>query len=316
MVFIKCLFLCPEEFNFTIMKAKISIFLSVSLGLFIALCMASCNSGKTDKMKATIDSLSISDSLHQEDIKQMADFVNVMSIGLDSISAQEGLIKQMGSREGKMDKTQMRSQLQSLAELLRKQRARINELEAEVAGNNSAYGQRIKKLISYYKAQLDDKNAKIADLEKQLNDKNVTIGQLNESVNSLTSNNTKLQATVDDQNQAIDQQKSTIAKQDESLHTAFVSIGSSKELKAKGILKGGFLAKKKIDVASLKPGSFSKVDTRNYNDIHINSANPKVMTQMPSDSYSIEKNANGTSTLHIKDVQTFWSVSKYLVIKL
>ena len=118
------------------MKAK-KIILSSVLGLFVAFGMMSCHNGKADKMQATIDSLSTSDSLHQEDIKQMADFVNVMSVGLDSISAQEGLIKQMGSREGQMDKTQMRAQLQSLAELLRKQRARINELEAEVARNNN-----------------------------------------------------------------------------------------------------------------------------------------------------------------------------------
>ena len=297
------------------MKAK-GIILSGVLGLFVASGMISCNGGKTDKMQATIDSLAISDSLHQEDIKQMADFVNVMSVGLDSISAQEGLIKQLGNREGKLDKAQMRTQLQGLAELLRKQRARINELETEVAGNNSAYGQRIKKLISYYKAQLDEKDAQIADLQKQLDDKNANIAKLNESVNNLTTTNTQLQTTVESQNKAIDQQKSTIAQQDESIHTAFVVIGSSKDLKTKGIIKGGFLAKKKVDVANLKPGTFSKVDIRNYNDIRLNSDNPKIMTQMPSDSYSIEKNANGTSVLHIKDVQTFWSVSKYLVIKL
>ena len=291
------------------MKAK-SIILSGVLGLFVASGMISCNGGKTDKMQATIDSLAISDSLHQEDVKQMADFVNVMSVGLDSISAQEGLIKQLGNREGKLDMgvTYVFS--------LRKQRARINELETEVAGNNSAYGQRIKKLISYYKAQLDEKDAQIADLQKQLDDKNANIAKLNESVNNLTTTNTQLQTTVESQNKAIDQQKSTIAQQDESIHTAFVVIGSSKDLKTKGIIKGGFLAKKKVDVANLKPGTFSKVDIRNYNDIRLNSDKPKIMTQMPSDSYSIERNANGTSVLHIKDVQTFWSVSKYLVIKL
>lgn len=297
------------------MKVK-GIILSGALGLLVASGMISCNNGKADKMQATIDSLATSDSLHQEDIKQMADFVNVMSVGLDSISAQEGLIKQLGNREGKMDKAQMRTQLQGLAELLRKQRERINELEAQVAGNNSAYGQRIKKLIGYYKAQLDEKDAQIAELEQQLNDKNANIAQLNESVNNLTTSNTQLKTTVESQNKAIDQQKTTIAQQDESIHTAFVVIGSSKELKAKGIIKGGFLTKKKVDVANLKPGSFSKVDVRNYNDIRIYSDNPKIMTQMPSDSYSIEKYNNGTSVLHIKDVQTFWSVSKYLVIRL
>lgn len=297
------------------MKTK-KIILSGVLGLFVAFGMMSCHNGKTEKMQTTIDSLSTSDSLHQEDIKQMSDFVNVMSVGLDSISAQEGVIKQMGSREGQMDKAQIRAQLQSLAALIRKQRARIDGLEAEVSGNKSAYGKRIKKLIGYYKAQLNEKDKQIADLQQQLNDKNASIAKLNESVDNLTTSNTQLQNTVASQSKSIDQQQSTIAQQDESLHTAFVAIGSPKELKAKGILKGGFLAKKKIDVSSLQPGSFSKIDIRNYNDIRLNSSNPKIMTQMPSDSYSIERNSNGSSTLHIKDVTTFWSVSKYLVVKL
>lgn len=290
--------------------------LSGVLGVFLAAGIVSCNSGKNDKMQAQIDSLQMADSLHQEDIKQMADFVNVMSVGLDSISAQEGIIKQMGNKEGQLDKNQMRSQLQSLAELLRNQRARINALETEIQGNNSAYGQRIKKLIAYYKAQLDEKDKQIAELQQQLNDKNANIAQLTQSVNNLTSSNTQLKSTVESQNQTMETQKSTIAQQDEAIHTGFVAIGTSKELKNKGVIKGGFLAKKKVNSNNLNAENFSKVDIRNYNDIRLNSSDPKIMTQMPASSYEIQKNGNGTSTLHIKDVNLFWSVSKYLVVKL
>lgn len=297
------------------MKARKIIFSGV-LGLFLAAGMVSCNNGKNDKLQAQIDSLQMADSLHQEDVKQMADFVNVMSVGLDSISAQEGIIKQMGNKEGQLDKNQMRSQLQSLAELLRNQRARINALETEVQGNNSAYGQRIKKLIAYYKAQLDEKDKQIADLQKQLNDKNANIAQLTQSVNNLTTSNSQLKSTVESQSQTMETQKSTIAQQDEAIHTGFVAIGTSKELKNKGVIKGGFLAKKKVNSNNLNAENFSKVDIRNYNDIRLNSKDPKIMTQMPASSYELQKNSNGTTTLHIKDVNLFWSVSKYLVVKL
>lgn len=297
------------------MKARHIIFAGAT-ALLLCAGMASCNGGKTKQMQAEIDSLHLSDSLHQEDVKQMADFVNVMSAGLDSISAQEGLIKQMGGREGRLDKAQMRTQLQGLAELLRNQRARITALETEMAGNNSAYGQRIKKLIAYYKSQLDEKDKQIAELQTQLNDKNANIAQLTESVNSLTSTNTQLQNTVENQSQTMESQRSTIAEQDETIHTGFVAIGTSKELKATGVIKGGFLAKKKVDSNNLNPENFSKVDIRNYNDVRLNSNNPTIMTQMPASSYEIVKNGNGTSTLHIKDPNLFWSVSKFLVVKL
>lgn len=276
-----------------------------------------CNNGKTKDLQSQIDSLSVADSLHQEDIKQMADFVNVMSEGLDSISAQEGLLQQMGSREGgRIDKAKMKDQLRTLAQLLQRQRDSIDKLEAEVKNNNSAYGKRVQKLIAYYKAQLDEKDTQIAELQKQLDEKNTNIAQLTENVNNLTTSNAQLQSTVETQGKTMETQKTTIAEQDASLNTGFVVIGTSKELKAKGLIKGGFLAKKKVDVSQLKPGSFSRVDIRNYNDIRLNSSDPKIMTQMPAGSYEIQKNNNGTSTLHIKDAATFWSVSKYLVVRL
>lgn len=295
------------------MKSRQIILFSV-LALFAGV-MVSCH-GKTDKMQSQLDSLSVADSLHQEDIKQMADFVNVMSMGLDSISAQEGQLQQLGSREGGLDKTKMRAQLQSLAQLLRTQHERLDSLQNVVKDNKSAYGKRIQKLIAYYQAELEQKDQRIVELQAELNNKNANVAQLTKSVNSLTSSNTALTHTVDSQKTAITQKESTISKQDQTIHTGYVAIGSSKELKAKGIIKGGFLSKKKFNASNIQQGSFQKVDIRQYNNIRLNSSNPKLMTQMPADSYEIVSGGNGTSTLHIKDVNKFWSISKYLVVKL
>lgn len=300
----------------TIMKTR-KIILSGIFGLAIVAGVTSCGNGKTEALQSQIDSLYTTDSLHQEDIRQMADFVNVMSVGLDSISAQEGLLQQMGNREGgAIDKNKMRSQLQQLAETLQRQRERIVQLEASVKDNKSAYGQRISKLIAAYKAQLDEKDQKIASLEQELNEKNTNIAKLNESVSNLTTSNTQLKGTVETQTKTLEAQKTTIAEQDASLHTGFVAIGSSKDLKAKGIITGGFLAKKKVNVAELNTSKFTRVDIRKYNDIRLNSNDPKIMTQMPGGSYELNNNGDGTTTLHIKDTQLFWSVSKYLVVKL
>ena len=272
------------------MKMK-KMILAGLFGLALTATVSSCGNGKTDALQSQLDSLSMSDSLYQEDIRQMAEFVNVMSAGLDSISAQEGMLQQMGNKEGgAIDKNKMKSQLLDLAQTLKRQRERIAQLEASVKDNKSAYGQRINKLIAYYKAQLDEKDKKIADLEAQLNEKNTNIAKLTEDVNSLTSTNTQLKGTVETQTKTMEAQKTTIAEQDASLHTGFVAIGSSKDLKAKGI--------------------------RNYNNIRLNSDDPKIMTQMPGGSYELKDNDDGTTTLRIKDTQLFWSVSKYLVVKL
>lgn len=283
----------------------------------VSLGMGSCGNNKNAQLQSQIDSLATVDSLHQEDIKAMADFVDIMSSGLDSINGQEGQIKQMGQeKDGRLDKAHLRQQLNSLGQLVARQRDRIAALEKELAGSNSSYSQRIKKLIAYYKAQLDEKDKTIADLKAELDSKNANIATLNEHVNRLTTNVNDLTTANSQLGQTVASQKTTIADQDQTIHEAYVQVGTSKELKAKGLLTGGFLAKKKVDVSKLNAAGFNKIDIRNYNDIVLRSKKPKVMTQMPEGSYTIRDNGNGTSTLHINDVNKFWSVSKYLVVKL
>jgi len=283
----------------------------MGFAVLTGIAMASCGgpSEKEIKLQSQLDSLSLTDSLHKEDITTMAEFVTMMSDGLDSINGQEKELKGMGVEGKKLDKAQLRTKLDGIKELVKNQKAKIAKLEASLSRSNTEYSKRIKKLIEYYKTQLEEKDTQIAELQAQIDDKNANIATLTESVNKLTTTNTDLNKTVESQ-------QSTIASQDETIHEAFVTIGSSKQLKAKGILTGGFLAKKKVDNSKLSAAGFNKIDIRNYNDIRLQSAKPKIMTQMPADSYEIVSHGDKTSTLHIKNVDKFWSVSKYLVIKL
>lgn len=290
------------------MKKNIFTMAGVALMLTAAL-LTGCQNKKADALQAQLDSLNLTDSLHQEDIKSMTDFIYVMSSGLDSITAQEGMITQGSPEGGKVDKAKLRAQLAGLSQLVSRQRQRITELEAQLQSNKGAYSERVKKLIAYYKQQLDDKDQQIAELNKQLDTKNADIAKLNENVKALTSSNTELTKTVDTQ-------KTTIATQDKSLHEGYVAIGTSKQLKEQGIIKGGFLTKKKVVVSELNPDKFKTIDIRNYNDITLPSGSARIMTQMPATSYTLTKTGDNTMVLHIVDVKQFWSVSKYLVIKL
>ncbi len=283
--------------------------------LLMGTALVGCNGGKTSQMQSQLDSLAAADSIHQEDIKSMAEIVDIMSTGLDSISAQEGMIN-TPQPEGRLDKATLRQKLNSLSNLLARQRASINKLETEMANNKSAYAQKVKKLIAYYRAQLDEKDKQIADLQQQLDSKNANIEELNKSVASLTESNTTLQTTVTNQKTTIDEQSSTISSQDATIHEAFVAIGTSKKLKESGIIKSGFLAKKKVNVQDLNKNGFTKVDDRKYNDVVLRSTSPKIISQMPESSYRLTNNGDGTTTLHIKDVQKFWSLTRYLVVKL
>lgn len=283
--------------------------------LFIGAAVMGCNNGKTAQMQGQLDSLMTADSIHQEDIRSMAEMVDMMSTGLDSIAAQEGVINQ-ASKEGHVSKADLKTKVDNLAQIVKRQRENINKLEAQMKDNNSAYGKKVKKLIAYYKAQLDEKDQQIAELQKQIEDKDANIEELNKSVASLTESNTTLQTTVTTQQSTIEEQTNTITEQDNTIHEAFVAVGTASQLKNQGVIKGGFLAKKKVNVQDLNTSNFKKVDIRQYNDIKLNSSSPKIISQMPESSYSITKNGDGTSTLHIKNTQSFWGVTRYLVVKL
>ena len=169
------------------MKKTKSLVMAFALAT-VAIGLGSCNgNNKNAQLQSQLDSLATADSLHQEDIKAMTDFVDIMSSGLDSINGQEGQIKQLGQEQGgKLDKAHLRQQLNNLAQLVARQRNRINELEKSLQGQNTSYAQRVKKLIAYYKAQLDEKDKTIAELKTELDSKNADIATLNEHVDKLT----------------------------------------------------------------------------------------------------------------------------------
>lgn len=284
--------------------------------MVLSITMFSCKNGnQSQQLQSQLDSLSLQDSVHQQDVNSMQDFITIMSDGLDSISAQEGLLKQMGGREGnRIDKVRMREQLVSLSQLIQRQKQRISDLEQQLAqqkkSDKSGYTAKIQKLIDYYKKQLDEKDETIAELKEELNNKNANIASLNENVKKLTASNEELGNTVESQ-------KATIDEQDQTIHTGYVKIATGKELKKLGILKGGFLQKKKVDVSDINTAGFKKIDIRNYDGAELQALNPQVLTQMPASSYEIIKHPKtGSSTLKIKDPALFWSTSKCLIIKL
>ena len=75
------------------------------------------------------------------------------------------------------------------------------------------------------------------------------------------------------------------------------------------------IAKKKADYANLDKSKFTKRDMRGLEKLTIESKNPKLITEKPASSYTLTKNDDGTTTLEIKDPQTFWSVSPFLIIQ-
>ena len=70
----------------------------------------------------------------------------------------------------------------------------------------------------------------------------------------------------------------------------------------------------------LKTGDFNKdyftqIDIRTVKEIKLYSKSAEMLTNHPAGSYTLQKDQRGEYVLRITDPNKFWSVSKYLVIK-
>lgn len=267
------------------------------------------NNSKETILQAQIDSLEAANSEQAEQMKEISEFMSIVSEGLDSIAAQEDQLTGNGKgMEGrKMTKEELRANLNAFAALLERQRNRIAQLEDSLQNKGESFGN-LRNIITYLNQQLEEKNQTIAALQASLNNKNVDIQRLDKQVKKLTASNEKLTEEVNKQGEAL-------VTQSEVINECYVKIGTKKELQQAGVLSGGgLLSKKKLDVSNFQRAGFMKVDIRSYVEVDIPSKKIQILTSMPSSSYTITSNGN-SSRLTITNPTLFWSVSNYLVIQ-
>ena len=280
--------------------------------IFSVLFFAACTGNQQEKaqLEERIDSLQKENSRKDKDINDMTTYLSLLADGLDSIAKQENILFYTNKgREGTIvDKDQLRKNLDMFEETLNQQRQRI----AQLADSLKARGENLSnlsRLVTHLNQQLDEKNNQIQKLRSELQKKNVNISQLQKKVTALTEDNTQLNQRVETQVQALNAQT-------EMMNEGFVKIGTKKALSDLGIISGGFLKKKKINLNAIQQDQFMRVDIRYFKEIPLNSGNPKVLTQMPASSYTITKTSKNQSVLSIIDPTAFWSISNYLIIQL
>ena len=284
------------------MKTKITIFLS-------ALLIASCGNQPSSEevLKSQVDSLTTALDQRNADYDELDQYLTVISVGLDSISRQESEIFNASKESDMPNREDIQQKLSHFKETLKEQRERISTLEAQLS-NGGKKLQKLQAIVISLKAQLVEKESQIEDLQRDVESKDFTISILSQRMGRLTKRSAE-------QQELIDQQGKIMQEQDNAINEAFVKIASKSELKKAGLLSGGNILKKsKVDYASIDKSLFQKIDTRVVTEIVINAKKPKVLTQVPTDTYILVKDGNKT-ILRITDPARFWNVSKFLIIQ-
>lgn len=266
--------------------------------------LVSCNGNKSNSNEANSEIDSLQNLVNEKDlaINEMMGALNEIQTGFKEINEAEGRVNMLSqSAEGNSNVENIRETMTFIQETMESQRQKIAELEKKFNASN-LNSAKLKEAINGLKLQLEEKSQAIETLTAQLAEKEVQITTLNEHVEALTAENTAVK-------QQHEETKQVAQKQDAELNTAWYVFGTSKELKEQNILQKG-----EVLQGNYNKEYFTKIDIRTTRVIPLNSKSAKILTTHPADSYKLMKDSKGEYTLCISENESFWSISKYLVI--
>lgn len=258
------------------------------------------NLGSSDQERDSLRNI-----IEQKDneINDLMGSFNEIQQGFDLINEAEGRVNMMQSTaEGNSSRENIRENMEFIQQTLEENRRKIEELTQKL-NTSSINSSKLKETINGLTRQLQEKDAELTKLRAQLTEKDVMIEELGTTVNSLKDENAQVRQQKEETEQ--------IAKnQDTQLNTAWYVFGTSKELKEQGILSKG-----EVLQGNYNKSYFTKIDIRKVNVIALESKSARLLTTHPAGSYTLLKDSKGEYTLRITDAAKFWSVSKYLVVK-
>lgn len=282
--------------------------------LLMLMLAFSCKNEKVDMQQfvAERDSILQDNRSKTQQLDELNGVLSTIAIGLDSIAVQENILFNSSGRDGvRLDKHEIAARLNGMADILARQRAKIQVLQDSLANRKTSQGVAyLQRVVEFLNQQLAEKDQVIKSLRADLNNSKKDITQLRASLSDMKNRATK----AENKTQVL---TTALSKQDEVINECYVRIGTKKQLSAAGLLKGGFLQKKKVNYEGVDKSKFNPVDIRKFREITLKSSNPKILTPQPSNrSFHFEENGDGTCTLVITNPTIFWSVSNFLIIQL
>ena len=259
-----------------------------------------------DSNTATIDSLRQALTQSQNESSDLIETLSQIQDGFDQINEAEGRVTVENRQGERANKQAIMENMAFIQRTLKLNRELISNLQQQLRTTSQSDARtksKLEEMVANFTKQLEDKNKEIESLREELAKRDIQIAEQGEQIASLNTN----VSSLSQQNEA---KARTVAAQDKELHTAYYVFGTKKELREQRILKRGDVLKSN----DFNKDYFTRIDLRVTKTIRLYSKSAKLVTNHPAGSYSLEKDAQGQYTLRITDPQTFWSVSKYLVI--
>ncbi len=277
--------------------------LFISIACILAL--VGCNK---QQQKSDIATDTVHDSLQQiinqkdAELNDILGTFNDIQEGFREINRVQGRVNLNGIGTEKMSKNDILENISFIQRTMQLNRERIIRLQQQLK-NSTLNADKLSATIEELTLQMNEKQKQIDELQAQLREKDIKIEEQGQQITKLNTNVTHL--TADNAEKTM-----TMNKQDKELHTAWYVFGTKKELKSQGIIKSSEVLKS----SDFNKDYFTKIDTRIVKSIKLYSKNVQLLTSHPAGSYTLESDSKKQYTLYIKDPDTFWSISKYLVM--
>ncbi len=276
----------------------------VFIAIAAAVIATACNQAQIEQQQWQIDSLQLVNAQKDSSMALLATTMSDIQTNLNTIKEKEGIVS-VAINGKESNRSQIDSDIDAIYNLLLDNKEKVTKLQAQlrkVQGQNAEY----EKVIAVLQEQIDQQNKEIERLNAMLEEKNIEIGYLNNAVIRMGSSLDSLSTVSAKTAQELDAAT-------EKLNTAYYVVASKSELKEKGIITSDGLFSKKVS-ADASSTLFTEVDITSFNELEIGSSKVKMLSSHPTSSFTLtEKGDNYLLT--IKDTESFWSRSRYLVIQ-
>lgn len=293
------------------MKVHVRIVSALAIAMCVILVSCNGSSSRVSRILAERDSLRVANEIQEKNLNSIAEMIDTINSVLDSITMEEGMLFLTSSKESHFTKSKALRDLERFEEVLRHQQNKIDELDSLLSSTDTTHRRSMEILISHLKIEISKKDVQIAKLRSELSNKNVDISKLRKEIENRQSVIDRQSETIDAQNEKIERQKTVIVRQDEMLNEGYVLIATRKELTDKGIMK----KRKLLNERELDEYDFKKVDIRKCTELSFSAKIPRVITDMPKNSYEIRHSSGSDYVLVITNPSTFWSISNYLIVR-
>ena len=243
------------------------------------------------------------------DRDELLSLVNEIQQGLVEVKSLESVVT-VNTSESPDRRTIIRNDIAAIQTALNDRKARLAELEKKLAASN-LYSEELKKTIATLNKQIEEQAAEITRLNNELTHTKTQLSDANTRITKLDSKVDSLNTTVANVTSERNTAEAHAASLTTQLNTGFYVLGSKKELKEHNILQG----RKDVLQGQFDKSYFTAVDKTKLTTINTYSKKCKVLTKQPKDSYRIDEGANKIKTIVITNPERFWMASNYLVVQ-